>query len=503
MQELYDIPGTPTNPRFAGGLLRQAISGWSAIGRQESNPQFQNPFVWNPRFNFSWVRGRQTWKAGYEYQAIATEIDDVHPKYGRDTYGGQYTRPSGAASDSATFNLADFLLGLRSNYAVVTPFIFNLRQRMHFFYVQNDWKLTPKLTLNAGLRYEFATPQWERDNYLTNFDPQNRSLIQAKDGSIYDRALVHPDRNNFAPRLGLAYSLTPSVVVRAGYGVSYVHFNRLGGENLLSFNGPHVVELNITQLPSQGLCVGNAEPTSCFRTTMMGYPTGYNVPSRFDPLKARVNFIPSDTRTGYVQSWHLTVQKELVRNLLLDVGYIGNRSTKLLILGDYNQARPNNTGESLSLQARRPLSAYQAIQIAFPGGSGNYHAMQAKLERRFTSGFYALNSLHHRQHLLKRKVDHELLRQEQHRRADRHKQAVRQRRTQHRPEPRLLPDGPRNAQGLRPDARGDTSGVPRRTLQPAQQDELPASGNRSSSAFGTISSTFPARQIQFGLKLHF
>ncbi len=392
MQELYGISGTPTDSRFAGGLLKQSISGWTAFGRQESNPQFQNPTVWNPRVNFSWIKGRMSWKAGYEYQAIATDIDDVNPKYGRDTYGGQFTRPSGASSDSATYNLADFLLGLRSNYAVVNSFIFQLRQRMHFFFVQNDWKVNSKLTMNMGLRYELGTPQWEKSNYLTNFDPSTQTLLAAKDGSIYDRSLVNPDRNNFAPRIGLAYTPTSRTVIRAGYGVSYVHFNRLGGENLLSFNGPHVVEVNIDQLTSQPLCVGNADPTTCFRTTQMGYPTGYNIPSRFDPLKARVNYIPSNTRTGYVQSWHLTTQWELIPNLLLDVGYIGNKSTKLVILGDYNQARPNNVGESLSLQARRPLSKYQFIQAAFPGGFANYHAMQIKLERRFTGGFYALNA---------------------------------------------------------------------------------------------------------------
>ena len=124
----------------------------------------------------------------------------------------------------------------------------------------------------------------------------------------------------------------------------------------------------------------------------MGYPTGYTVPGRYDPLKARVNFIPADTRTGYVQSWHLTTQWEVIPNLLLDLGYIGNKSTKLVILADYNQARPNNVGESLSIQARRPLANYQFIQEAFPGGMGNYHALQAKLERRFTGGVYLLNS---------------------------------------------------------------------------------------------------------------
>ena len=98
------------------------------------------------------------------------------------------------------------MFGARSAYAIINPFVANLRQRMHFGYVQDDIKVDPRLTLNAGLRYEFATPQWEKDNFLTNYDPASNTLIQAKDGSIYDRALVNPDRNNFAPRLGAAFA---------------------------------------------------------------------------------------------------------------------------------------------------------------------------------------------------------------------------------------------------------------------------------------------------------
>ena len=99
------------------------------------------------------------------------------------------------------------MFGLRNSYSIINPFIANLRQRMHFAYLQDDFRATDRLTLNLGLRYEFATPQWEKDNYLTNFDPDTNTLIQAKDGSIYERALVNPDRNNFAPRLGMAYSI--------------------------------------------------------------------------------------------------------------------------------------------------------------------------------------------------------------------------------------------------------------------------------------------------------
>ena len=393
MQQLYGIPGLPTDPRFAGGLTEQGVTGWTTWGRQNSNPQFQDPFVVNPRINFSWVRGRQSFKTGYEYQAINTKIDDFNPKYGRDTYGGQFSRPPGTTvNDPATYNLADFMFGARSAYALINPFIANLRQRMHFAYLQDDLKLNPRLTVNLGLRYEFATPQWEADNFLTNFDPASNTLIQAVDGSIDDRALVNPDRNNFAPRLGMAYALTDKTVLRSGYGISYIHFNRLGGENLLSFNGPHVVGLNITQQVSQGVCDPASPPTTCFRPTQQGYPEGLNVPANFSTLNARVNHIPADTPTGNVQSWHVSVQRELLPNFLIDVGYVGNRSRDIMILADYNQARPNGPTESTALQARRPIAGFQEIQIAFAGGKGDYHALQVKLERRYSRGLYVLNS---------------------------------------------------------------------------------------------------------------
>ena len=392
MLDLYGITGIPTDPRFAGGLTEQGVTGWTTWGRQNSNPQFQDPSVFNPRINYTWIRGRQSFKTGYEYQAIDTQIDDFNPKYGRDTYGGQFSRPSTAAADPATYNLADFMFGLRNSYSIINPFIANLRQRMHFAYLQDDFRATDRLTLNLGLRYEFATPQWEKDNYLTNFDPDTNSLVQAKDGSIYERALVNPDRNNFAPRLGLAYSIDSKTVVRSGYGISYIHFNRLGGENLLSFNGPNVVALNITQQTSQGLCSGNQAPTTCFRTTQQGYPEGLNTPANFSTLNARVNYIPKDNPTGSVQSWHVSVQREIMPKLLVDVAYVGNKSRDIMILGDYNQARPNGPAENATLQARRPIQGFQEIQIAWGGGEGDYQALQFKVEQRYSRGLYLLNS---------------------------------------------------------------------------------------------------------------
>jgi hypothetical protein len=186
--------------------------------------------------------------------------------------------------------------------------------------------------------------------------------------------------------------MTDKTILRGGYGMSYIHFNRLGGENLLSFNGPHVVGLSISQQPSQGICAPTSAPTSCFRTTQQGYPEGLNVPANFSTLNARVNYIPKDNPSGNVQSWHLSVQRELLPRLLVDVGYVGNKSRDIMILADYNQARPNGPTENATLQARRPIQGFQEIQIAFAGGKGDYHALQLKVEHRYSRGLYLLNS---------------------------------------------------------------------------------------------------------------
>ena len=112
---------------------------------------------------------------------------------------------------------------------------------MNFIYAQDDIKLMPKLTINAGLRYELATPAFISGNHLANFDPGTNSLVQATGGSLFNRALVHTPKLDFAPRFGFAYQVDPKTVIRSAYGISFDQFNREGGENLLAYNGPYIV----------------------------------------------------------------------------------------------------------------------------------------------------------------------------------------------------------------------------------------------------------------------
>lgn len=380
----YGITGLPSDPRVAGGLPTQLITGYADLGRQATNPQWQYPEVWDAKLNYTWVVGRHSLKTGYEYQFIGTEVQDINPLYGRDQYNGQFTRPAGAAANNQ-YNLADFMLGLRAQYALSTFLIANLRQQMHFTYIQDDFRVNDKLTLNVGLRYEYATPWYEKDNIMSNFDPATRTMVLAKSGSIEDRALMKPDRNNFGPRVGAAYTINDKTVLRGGYGISYIHFHRAGGANVLSINGPQTVTA-VTSQTAANIANGT------FRTTQQGYPEGFTDPSKFNPLQANITYMPRDYHSSRVQSFYASVQREIAENMILDVAYVGNRADGLLLFANYNQAVPNNAAGSLPLAARRPIQEFGDITYSFNGGKSRYNALQLKYEYRMRRGLMLLSS---------------------------------------------------------------------------------------------------------------
>jgi hypothetical protein len=397
MQSEYGVPGLSTAPFLTGGLNTQNIGGFSGvIGRQATNPQFQNPTSWDPKMNYSWVRGRHALKTGFEMGIIHTEVMDINPVYGLNAYSGQFSKPSCAQlgvaagctvpSDSTSYNLADFIFGLPSQVQLANYLVGNYRQRQYFMYIQDDFRVSNKLTLNLGLRWEFATPRWERDNVLSNFDPATNSILTAKNGGIYDRTLVNPDYKDFAPRIGLAYSIDPKAVVRGGYGISYVHLERLGSADELGINGPQVNIVTINQ------SLVNGQVPAGFMTSYGGFPPGFNSPQNFVPVNANISYIPKDTRWPYVQTWFLSVQRELIKDTVLEVAYNGNHGSRLPIIADYNQALPNAPGATLGIQPRRPDQSFGAITWVDPAGIQTYNGLSVRLEHRFAKGLYALNS---------------------------------------------------------------------------------------------------------------
>jgi hypothetical protein len=387
MYDLYGIPGLPTSPNLTGGLNSQSISGFSLLGRQATNPQFQNPTSFDPKFSYSWVKGRHSFKAGYEYNIIRTEVLDINPLYGQDTYAGQFSKPLGSTvNDATTYNLADFIFGLPSTIQLGNNVVTNLRQHIHSLYFQDDYRVTSKLTLNLGLRWEFATPIWERDNDWTNFSPATNTLIKASGGSLYNRALVNPDYKDFGPRVGLAYNINPKTVIRSGYGISYSFFNRPGSAQE-GINAPQA----LFGLLSQSIPAGGPVPAG-FLTTQYSFTTGINVPANFNPLTSNIDYIPADTKWPLTQSWLFSVQRQLTKDTLIEVAYNGNHTTRLPIISDFNQAYPNLPGQTLGVQARRPIQSFSAITWLDPAGNNNYNGFSARFEHRVSGGLYFLNS---------------------------------------------------------------------------------------------------------------
>ena len=395
---LFGFQGLPTTLNLTGGLPTQTITGFSnpTMGRQTSNPQFQNPTSWNPKINYSWVKGAHAFKTGYEFLAIRTEVLDVNPLYGQDTYSGQFSKPTCAqlgqpaactiAADSTSYNLADFIFGVPSGINLGNPFVSNMRQHVHSLYFHDDWRVTPKLTLNLGLRYEFATPIWERDNNYTNFDPTTNSMAKAASGSLFSRSLVHPDQKDFGPRLGAAYSVDQKTVVRASYGVSYTFFNRPGSA-LEAINAPQAIFGVLNQTMPQG----GPKPAG-FLTTLNSFTTGIANPSNFNPANSNVVYLDPNMRWPYVQNWFMSVQRELTRNTVVELGYNGNHALRLPILADFNQAAPNLPGQTLGVQARRPIPTFGPITWVDPVGNNHYNGFSARFEHRASGGLYFLNS---------------------------------------------------------------------------------------------------------------
>lgn len=380
----FGIPGLPdTNARMDGGLPTFVINGLSSFGRQATNPQWQYPFVFNPKVNYTWVRGRNSFKFGYEYQRIHVIDQDVNPIYGRFTYQGNFT----GGGTSTYGNYADFLFGASSRYELTNFLIAHFRQVQHFGYVQDDLKVSSNLTFNLGLRYEYGTPYWDKDGNLTNFDPSispgTGSMLKAsKDGDTYHRTLVQPDKNDFAPRIGFAFAPDALSTIRGGFGVSFIHFNRAGSGNELAINAPQVL---FVVVPQAGGTNGPAPTSPNFRRLDQGFAPNLTAASNFNPVTDNITYIPKNYRDSYVESYFLAVQRQVAKNVILDLAYVGNHGLKLLEFANFNQINPS-TGFT------RPYPTFGDITAALNSSYSNYNSLQFRYEQRQFHNLTLLNS---------------------------------------------------------------------------------------------------------------
>jgi hypothetical protein len=366
---LTDAGRTP----FNNGAPQIAVTGYTNIGGPTNLPQGRHDNNYNYIENMTYIRGSHTIKWGADIRRFM--LNSFFTSFGR-----------GAFSFDGTFTgnaVADLLLGMprQADRNLGEPF-HNARTFASGYYIQDDWKITPRLTINLGLRYDLDLPATERVGKMASFDPSNNTLkdarglrwhidpstgllVSAPDSSIGPR-LWHTDWTNFGPRAGIAWRPVGGTrtVIRAGFGTFYNHQILGNGITPLSRNSPY--RLRQTAGPFQATDRPN------LANAFSGNPS--IVPPGID-----TNF-----RTAYVNQWSFGIQHEMIHNLLLDVSYVGSEGHKLPASWNINQALLG----SGSVASRRPYAGFGSITGGYISSIANssFESLHLRLERRFSYG---------------------------------------------------------------------------------------------------------------------
>jgi hypothetical protein len=415
-----------------GGLPSMSASGYTGFGGAQWGPTLEYNNVWDFVQNVAISKGSHAIKIGAEFRQVKFPFFQVPAPHGIVNYTANQTAfpstktsslgPTVAASTGDA--IASALLGQVDNASISTTNFISSQKVAWAGYVQDDWKISRKLTLNVGLRYELWSPIGERFGRQANFDLQTQTLYIPK-GKQQDLALppnfaasfpnvkvsrgdvsnylIPWDKFDFGPRLGLAYQLNTKTVLRAGYGIYYGGEENQGGNpnrgEGIPFNET-VAMVRTAGVVSSFLGISDQNCINC--QYMPGGLTGGFPASPFT-LNATIQFrgIQPNFRNPMVHKWNLMVQRELPGNMALEIGYEGNHQAHQVILGN-TDTYPNvgTTNSAISADSLRVinsacptcLSVGSGLQMTVSNGFGNYAAGSAKLEKRFSHGLQFLTA---------------------------------------------------------------------------------------------------------------
>lgn len=394
--DLLGIPGTNGPKPFQGGWPRFDLSTYDDYGVvQGYMPYWRWDNQMQTVVNFNWTRGKHDirWGMDLYWQAMNHTQPEVagagHGARGNFVFGSGPTRlctsPDGSggcrvlSTDSPAHSFTGFLLGLPTrlgkNLMTIDPF--TTRQWAHSFYIRDKWQVTPKLTLSYGTRWEYFPVPTRKDRGLERYDPATNRILIGGVGNVPTDLGVDVSERMFAPRVGLAYRATPTLVIRSGYGISIDPYSMA---RAMRTNYPVIIELDNNS--------ANAwQPVGRLADGIPAIPVPDISSGAVDiPLNVSAATLPDEFRRGYVQSWNFTLQKELPYGFAAEAGYVATRQIRQLGFQELNWA-PIGTGRN-GQQLYREFGRTANTRMISPIGNSHYDSLQARLQRRFSNGLF-------------------------------------------------------------------------------------------------------------------
>jgi hypothetical protein len=371
----FGLTGIPNfGPATSGGLPEIDISGFQQLGSPRWLPQSQFAQVWQIKDAVTYVKGTHALKAGFEWRRDADNFTDLCCTRGFYNFSGQYTGQG----------LTDFLLGLPANQELENLDVAHIYRDGVSWFVGDTWRTTSRLTINYGLRYEYTSPLYERDNHVTNFLPSTGALytVPSNASGAYGRTTVHPVYDNFAPRVGLAYQITPKLVWRAGAGIYYSSYYRYGSESQTALNPPFLTDHAVNNSPTQAppLLLQNGFPANFLNPVAI---TDIAAVSQLQLRTVDPNLKPSTT-----YEYSFGFQYALFNDWMIEAAYVGNQSRHLWDLSNLNQGNLINPGSPPVF----PYPEYVVnglptfIENLESASNANYNALQITVDKKISNG---------------------------------------------------------------------------------------------------------------------
>jgi len=399
LSQQFGIPGIfdPNNAMATGGLPNIQFSSLSPLGSTDWFPEFLNENNYQYMDAFTYVHGRHSFKMGVDVRRRLHGFFQTQNARGDLSFNELFT--SDLTTDTGGSALASFLMGYPlTAYRDGQKGSFGMRGTEFSSYLMDDFRATPKLTLNLGLRYDLFTPPVEQENRLANFDFSTGQFVSPQLPGVSASGNVKTDYNNFGPRIGFAWTpWNEKTVVRGGFGIFYdVQADQSDAE--LAYNPDGLFF-------SQNIFNPATTPSMRIST---GYPA-VAYPTLQDPA-GRASAALFNNRTTYIEEWNLNIERALSKSMALQVAYVGTRGVKLAFLSNRNQPTqpldsnfescPTPTDPSCATNAPTNFGRLYyntvpnvgEIRTLDNGAWSISHGLQVKLEKRFSANWSMLNA---------------------------------------------------------------------------------------------------------------